>query len=159
MKILSGFGPSFHGGPKGIGMAGFLARGSFHCRAFPGFPSGMMRRRSPLTVAGQRGSCTLFPFNRADLQRGTRPVDKQFRVLYQTTGGLSKRKVTTTNCPAGMFRYVAVFVRIFIPHPFNGRHDFPADIDRLFGKKLSHPLIFAPLLIIFLSLALNRREC
>jgi len=46
------------------GMAGFLARGSALLRAFPGIPSGMLRSRYSLTVAGQRGSCTLFPFNR-----------------------------------------------------------------------------------------------
>jgi hypothetical protein len=51
-----------------IGMAGFLARGSSLLRAFPGIPSGMMRSRYSLTVAGQRGSLTLFPFNRTRLR-------------------------------------------------------------------------------------------
>jgi len=34
-------------------------------RAFPKNSSGIMRRSSPVTVAGQRGIRTLFPFNYA----------------------------------------------------------------------------------------------
>jgi len=47
---------------KSIGMAGLLAPGSHYLPRLPGYyPSGIMRRSSPVTVAGQRGSHTLFP--------------------------------------------------------------------------------------------------
>jgi hypothetical protein len=57
--------------PESIGMAGFLAWGSTLLRAFPDSSSGIVRIRYSLTVAGQRGILTLFPFNRALL--GTAP--------------------------------------------------------------------------------------
>jgi hypothetical protein len=66
--------------------------------------------------------------------------------------------VTTINYPSGIFQYLSVFVAIFIQNPSNGRPDVPA-IWQAAGKKLSRPLIFATLLIIFLTLALNGREC
>jgi hypothetical protein len=62
----SGFGPSFHGGPKTVTewQVSWL-QGHLTSRAFPENSSGIMRRSSPVTVAGQRRILTFFPFNYA----------------------------------------------------------------------------------------------
>jgi hypothetical protein len=65
-QIRSGFGPSFHGGPKTAAewQVSWL-QGHLTGRAFPENSSGIVRRSSPVTVAGQRRILTFFPFNRA----------------------------------------------------------------------------------------------
>ncbi len=73
-QIRSGFGPSFHGGPKTESewQVSWL-QGHLTSRAFPENSSGIVRCSSPVTVAGQRRIQTFFPFTRA-AKHGTKTV-------------------------------------------------------------------------------------
>ena len=69
-----------------ITLAGLLARGSSFGRAFPGFPSGIIRRHSPLTVAGAAVEFHHVPFS-SGLPRNRRPL------LHKPRQGRVKRGV------------------------------------------------------------------